>query len=80
MRIGAMWRQVFSTSRRMDLRWFFAQWVGQAGAPVLKVHNARVKRLTRNPRVYPSISYRSNGNILPRHAADGSKCLMGSLS
>jgi aminopeptidase N len=36
--------QTFSTVSHADLRWFFAQWIEQAGAPVLKVHNARVQK------------------------------------
>ncbi|MDQ6735980.1 MAG: hypothetical protein M3Z35_18010, partial [Nitrospirota bacterium] len=38
--------QTFSTVSRADLRWFFAQWIEQAGAPILKIHDARVQAET----------------------------------
>jgi aminopeptidase N len=37
---------VFSTVSHADLRWFFAQWIEQAGAPVLKIHDARIQAET----------------------------------
>jgi len=43
----ADWRdveQVFSRVGRMDLRWFFAQWVDRAGAPGITVQHAQVKQ------------------------------------
>lgn len=35
--------QAFSTVSRTDLRWFFAQWIEQAGTPILKIQDARVQ-------------------------------------
>jgi aminopeptidase N len=39
----AEWRdleRVFAEESRQDLRWFFAQWVEQDGAPVLSLSEA----------------------------------------
>jgi len=35
--------RVFSTVSRTDLRWFFAQWIEQAGAPVIRIQDARIQ-------------------------------------
>src|SRR5262245_42156406 len=45
----AEWRdleQVFSKESSRDLRWFFAQWVEEDGAPVLSLSEAVVRPLT----------------------------------
>jgi aminopeptidase N len=35
--------QVFSTVSHADLRWFFAQWIERAGAPLLRIPDARIQ-------------------------------------
>lgn len=46
------WRdleRVFSEESRQDLRWFFAQWVEQAGAPVLSLSEAVARPVAGKP-------------------------------
>ncbi|WP_447984773.1 M1 family metallopeptidase [Nitrospira sp. Nam74] len=38
--------QAFSRVSRADLRWFFAQWIEQSGAPILTIEDARVHEVT----------------------------------
>jgi hypothetical protein len=48
----AEWRdleRVFASESRQDLRWFFAQWVEQDGAPVLSLPEAVVRPVTGKP-------------------------------
>jgi len=48
----AEWRdleRVFAAESRRDLRWFFAQWVEQDGAPVLSLPNAIVRPVAGEP-------------------------------
>ena len=35
--------RVFSTVSHTDLRWFFAQWIERAGAPIVKIQDARIQ-------------------------------------
>ena len=35
--------RVFSTVSHTDLRWFFAQWIEQAGAPIIRIQDARIQ-------------------------------------
>lgn len=35
--------EMFSTVSHTDLRWFFAQWIDQAGAPILRIQDARIQ-------------------------------------
>jgi aminopeptidase N len=45
----ADWRDLeraFSSVSHADLRWFFAQWIEQAGAPMLAINDARIQEKT----------------------------------
>lgn len=41
--------RAFATASHTDLRWFFAQWIERAGAPVLAITDARVQENSRAP-------------------------------